>query len=226
MAISPSSDTIERPTGVLKWVDNCSRRSRQLAEGIVGVPFRDRTCRGRQRTDRIDSVLMIIARRARFGTAAGLLSLTRTGSNLIPGPCCPSLPAKYWRRAKHLIVVDSMRSCYPRHRRARRQRVSSTTRRFSAMLRRCRSGATEASLLLTMTATCWEVSIFAPSGHLSEMSASREWLPLMPLSRRPQPYAYEAPQAYSVAPSGRAYESLSSSIGGGTALPAASRYAG
>src|SRR6185295_13922623 len=43
---------------------------------------------------------------------------------------------------------------------------------FSAMLRRCRWAATEDSLPWGMTATCWEVSISPPSGHLSEVSTS------------------------------------------------------
>src|SRR5215469_17481633 len=68
--------------------------------------------------------------------------------------------------------------------------VASTIRRFSAILRRCRCGAIEASLSRGMTATCWEVSISAPSGHLSDASTSREWILLMRLSRRPSAYAY------------------------------------
>ena len=63
--------------------------------------------------------------------------------------------------------------------------------RFSAMLRRCRNGATETSLFLGMTVTGWEVSISAPSGRLSEVSTSREWLSFIKMSRRPSTYAYE-----------------------------------
>src|SRR6266571_1597460 len=46
--------------------------------------------------------------------------------------------------------------------------VSSTIRRFSAMLRCCRVGAPNDSLLAVITSrTCREVSISAPSGHHS-----------------------------------------------------------
>jgi hypothetical protein len=71
--------------------------------------------------------------------------------------------------------------------------VSSTIRRFSAMLR-CRKGATETSLSLGMTALCWEVSISSPSGHLSEVSTPRACLSLTEMSRRSQPDAHALPR--------------------------------
>jgi hypothetical protein len=64
-----------------------------------------------------------------------------------------------------LVRIHSMRSRHPCHRRTFHQR--STIRRFSAMLRCCRRNATKASLSSGMTATCWEVSISAPRGHLT-----------------------------------------------------------
>jgi hypothetical protein len=48
--------------------------------------------------------------------------------------------------------------------------------RFSAMLRPCRCPATKPSLSLGLTVACWEVSISAPSGHLSQVSTSQEWI--------------------------------------------------
>src|ERR1700745_124269 len=42
-----------------------------------------------------------------------------------------------------------------------------------------RSGSDEAA--------CCEVSISAPSGHLSEAPTPRAWLSFIPMSRRPQP---------------------------------------
>src|SRR5438309_10483589 len=52
--------------------------------------------------------------------------------------------------------------------------VSSTIRRFSAMLRRCLLGAPNDSLLAVLTSeNCREVSISAPGGHLFIVSTSR-----------------------------------------------------
>jgi hypothetical protein len=50
-----------------------------------------------------------------------------------------------------------------------------------------RSGSDEAA--------CWQVSISAPSGHLSEAPTSRAWLSFITMSRRPQPHAYVSREA-------------------------------
>src|SRR5271154_468195 len=103
----------------------------------------------------------------RTGRGAGKLSLTRTGSNFMAGLRSPSLPARYNRRQPNTWLA--LMPC-PRATRATdapSTRVSSTIRRFSAILRRCRGAALNNSPLLAIpSVTCREVSISAPSGHL------------------------------------------------------------
>ncbi len=109
------------------------------------------------------------------GRGAGKLSLTRTGSNFMAGLRSPSLPATYSRRHPNTWFALTPCARATRATDAPSTNVSSTIARFSAILRRCRGAATNDSLLSAMTvATCREVSISAPSGHLSEVSTSRE----------------------------------------------------
>lgn len=62
---------------------------------------------------------------------------------------------------KHLIGIHAVRPRATRATDAPGASVSSTIRRFSAILRRCRCAAAEPSLSLEVTVACWEVSISA-----------------------------------------------------------------
>src|SRR5713101_5831093 len=112
-------------------------------------------------TDGEHSRLVVVA-------SDGELSLTRTGNNLIAGLAPPSRPARYSLRQPKTWLALTPCARATRATDAPSTNVSSTIRRFSAMLRCCRVGAPNDSLLAVITSrTCREVSISAPSAHHS-----------------------------------------------------------
>ena len=113
------------------------------------------------------------------GRGASTLSLTRTDSSVYRRLAPPKSSSRYSLRQPNTWLALMPCARATRATDAPSTNVSSTIRRFSVILRRCRWAAPNDSLLAVITSeTCREVSISAPSGRLSGVSTSKNDFPL------------------------------------------------
>src|SRR3989442_15003543 len=103
------------------------------------------------------------------------LPLTRTGNNLITRLAPPNRPARYSLRQPKTWLALTPCARATRATDAPSANVSSTIRRFSAIVRYCRLDLAPVEPLTGMSSVAGvEVSISAPSGHDLYVSTSRQ----------------------------------------------------